>query len=334
MVCDGVSVWNLSPLWCAQALFTFYPDRLHKTEPKHQTEKTEGMVVAWGIKSNLLSASIHHFIRPSSPPPLTSPSIPRLLPPKKIPHNSPSFFRRQRVPTCARNQIRALQPIHKSLCLSVDPSVRDGKLWNHEWIYSIKTLFLLPCFLFHHALSSGVSGVCAFGLWPSTTTTLWPAAHSLVMHQVAVCTLNTSLLIRGMQRMWERERERESQLYRSVFSVITHNWEIRRASNLERRLIDGVCLPSEKHLRVNVRHRENICSLSQTYHPNLELSLQWYRRFKQRCMPPWELGVQSVQMTHPTLYWWKQSASWFQRTGIKGSCLFFSVRDWHRAKWC
>ncbi len=56
------------------------------------------------------------------------------------------------------------------------------------------------------------------------------------------------------QFVWEREREREreSQLYRSVFSVITHNWEIRRASNPERRLIDRVCLASEKHLRVNI----------------------------------------------------------------------------------
>lgn len=80
LVCDGVSICSLSPLWAAQPLFAFYPDRLHKTEPKHHTEKMEGMVAAWRIKSNLLSSlhlptSIHPFICPSSLPCLPLPAF-------------------------------------------------------------------------------------------------------------------------------------------------------------------------------------------------------------------------------------------------------------------
>lgn len=69
------------------------------------------------------------------------------------------------------------------------------------------------------------------------------------MYQVAVCAPNASQLVGGMQRGKLGGTE-------VLFSVITHNWEIRRASNQEHRLIDGVCLASEKHLRVNV------CTLS------------------------------------------------------------------------
>lgn len=215
LICDGISVWNLSPLWSAQSLFTFYPDRLHKTEPKHQTEKMEGLVVAWRIKSNLLSrqhlpTSVHllhpsilplpaylsqHSMTSSTKKPLTTP------PPSSTISVSPH------VPGTRSEPCSPF--INLSLSLSSFLFVwrllcKGWKIWNSWTSYSRSHFSSLNL-----TVRSCVSGVCAFRLWPSTTTNLWPATHSLVMHQVAARALNTSLLIRGMRcrqpgSLWER----------------------------------------------------------------------------------------------------------------------------------
>lgn len=142
LVCDGVSVWNLSPLWSTRPVFTFYPDRLHKMEPKHQTDKMEGVVAAWRIKSNLLSSlhlptSSHPFIHPSSTPLLSQHSTTSFPPKKPLTTPPPSAFSMSLpVPgTTSESCCPFINlPLSFPVCLSVSGLLCKG--WKiHEWFY-------------------------------------------------------------------------------------------------------------------------------------------------------------------------------------------------------
>lgn len=170
-------VWKRRPLRSVQTLFTFYPDRLHKMKPKHLAKKSEGMVAACGIKSNLYSrlhfSALHPFLYPSAANPPTPycifPGIPRYLLPKTS-HSPSSSFRCQHVCTCARNQIRGLLSIHKSVALSYPVCLQNacpGKLLIYERIYCTcphahnhtQHLIIRTFLLLYHTFRSRASGV-------------------------------------------------------------------------------------------------------------------------------------------------------------------------------
>lgn len=123
-------------------------------------------------------------------------------------------------------------------------------------------------------------------------------------------------------------RKRGSQLYRCVFSFITRHWEIRRVSNLERTLIDQVCLASEKYLRVRkifALHSRLIILIRIYHHCDVGI-LNRDRCHHERCEFSW-FKWRIKFYTDVTKH------GFMDRTGIKDSCLFYSVRDWHWAKW-
>lgn len=94
------------------------------------------------------------------------------------------------------------------------------KGWEiHEVIYHtcthVITYSSLQKCLFFHTIWSGVF---VFGLWPSITRNLWPAANSLVVY---LCSENINIPRNAVQAARHFLREKWSDLYKSVCTIIT-----------------------------------------------------------------------------------------------------------------